>query len=156
MNYIVIWGGFSVNNATLNRFFALHFVLPFVLAALVLMHLIALHDGAGFRKGIFICYLLLPFYALYLLFIDLTTIIIIVWLNIFDFFTAIINKTSVLSRVSLAYTAVKFSRSRSIKFIHTNVSVRSYSCTSSAINKSCLLARRQSTLVGSSLNDFNE
>lgn len=42
-----LWGGFSVNNATLNRFFALHFVLPFVLAALVLMHLIALHDSAG-------------------------------------------------------------------------------------------------------------
>jgi ubiquinol-cytochrome c reductase cytochrome b subunit len=42
-----IWGGFSVNNATLNRFFALHFVLPFILAALVLMHLISLHDTAG-------------------------------------------------------------------------------------------------------------
>ncbi len=42
-----IWGGFSVNNATLNRFFSLHFLLPFVLAALVLMHLIALHDKAG-------------------------------------------------------------------------------------------------------------
>lgn len=40
-------GGFSVNNATLNRFFALHFVLPFILAALALMHLIALHDTAG-------------------------------------------------------------------------------------------------------------
>ncbi|KAH0446298.1 hypothetical protein IEQ34_024873 [Dendrobium chrysotoxum] len=38
---------FSVNNATLNRFFALHFVLPFVLAALALMHLIALHDSSG-------------------------------------------------------------------------------------------------------------
>lgn len=36
-----------MNNATLNRFFALHFVLPFVLAALALMHLIALHDSAG-------------------------------------------------------------------------------------------------------------
>lgn len=43
-----LWGGFSVNNATLNRFFALHFVLPFILAALALMHLIALHDSAGF------------------------------------------------------------------------------------------------------------
>ena len=42
-----IWGGFSVNNATLNRFFALHFVLPFVLAALVIMHLIAVHESAG-------------------------------------------------------------------------------------------------------------
>jgi hypothetical protein len=47
INKFVIWGGFSVNNATLNRFFSLHFLLPFVLAALVLMHLIALHDGAG-------------------------------------------------------------------------------------------------------------
>ena len=42
-----IWGGFSVNNATLNRFFALHYLLPFILAALVLMHLIVLHDTAG-------------------------------------------------------------------------------------------------------------
>lgn len=51
-----VWGGFSVNNATLNRFFSLHFLLPFVLAALVLMHLIALHDGAGSELGpSFIC-----------------------------------------------------------------------------------------------------
>jgi ubiquinol-cytochrome c reductase cytochrome b subunit len=42
-----IWGGFSVNNATLNRFFSLHYLLPFILAVLVLMHLIALHDKAG-------------------------------------------------------------------------------------------------------------
>ncbi|KAF2228692.1 transmembrane di-hem cytochrome [Viridothelium virens] len=50
LGYVLPYGqmsGFSVNNATLNRFFALHFVLPFVLAALVLMHLIVLHDGAG-------------------------------------------------------------------------------------------------------------
>lgn len=39
-----IWGGFSVNNATLNRFFSLHYLLPFVLAALGVMHLIALHQ----------------------------------------------------------------------------------------------------------------
>jgi len=39
-----IWGGFSVNNATLNRFFALHFVLPFVIAALALIHIVLLHQ----------------------------------------------------------------------------------------------------------------
>ena len=39
-----IWGGFSVDNATLNRFFSLHYLLPFVLAALVVMHFIALHE----------------------------------------------------------------------------------------------------------------
>ena len=37
----LIWGGFSVSNATLNRLFSLHFLLPFVLAALVVAHLMA-------------------------------------------------------------------------------------------------------------------
>lgn len=37
----LIWGGFSVSNATLNRFFSLHYLLPFVLAALAVAHLIA-------------------------------------------------------------------------------------------------------------------
>ncbi|PIA12832.1 cytochrome b [Coemansia reversa NRRL 1564] len=39
-----IWGGFSVNNATLNRFFSLHFLLPFILAAVIVLHLIGLHQ----------------------------------------------------------------------------------------------------------------
>ena len=38
-----LWGGFSVDNPTLNRFFALHYLLPFVIFALVFLHLIALH-----------------------------------------------------------------------------------------------------------------
>ena len=38
-----LWGGFSVDNATLNRFFSLHFVLPFVIVGVVILHLIALH-----------------------------------------------------------------------------------------------------------------
>lgn len=38
-----LWGGFSVGNPTLNRFFALHYLLPFVILALVALHLIALH-----------------------------------------------------------------------------------------------------------------
>ena len=39
----LIWGGFSVSNATLNRFFSLHYLLPFLLAALAMAHLIAQH-----------------------------------------------------------------------------------------------------------------
>jgi len=39
-----IWGGFSITNATLNRFFSLHYLLPFGLAGLVIVHLIALHE----------------------------------------------------------------------------------------------------------------
>jgi ubiquinol-cytochrome c reductase cytochrome b/c1 subunit len=38
-----LWGGFSVANPTLNRFFALHYLLPFVIFALVFVHLWALH-----------------------------------------------------------------------------------------------------------------
>nr|YP_009122998.1 cytochrome b [Strigamia maritima]AJK90882.1 cytochrome b [Strigamia maritima] len=39
-----IWGGFSIQNPTLTRFFSFHFILPFVLAALVLIHLLFLHQ----------------------------------------------------------------------------------------------------------------
>jgi ubiquinol-cytochrome c reductase cytochrome b/c1 subunit len=44
-DYIVtwLWGGFSVDNPTLNRFFSLHYLLPFVIFALVFLHLVALH-----------------------------------------------------------------------------------------------------------------
>ncbi len=42
-----LWGGFSVSNATLNRFFSLHYLLPFILAALSAMHLLA-KDQHGF------------------------------------------------------------------------------------------------------------
>ena len=83
-----IWGGFSVNNATLNRFFALHFLLPFILAALVLMHLIAMHDtvGSGNPLGISGNYDRLPF-APYFIFKDLVTIFIFfIALSIFVFF----------------------------------------------------------------------
>ena len=49
----LIWGGFSVNNATLNRFFSLHYLLPFILAALVVGHLISLHwHGSNNPNGI--------------------------------------------------------------------------------------------------------
>jgi quinol-cytochrome oxidoreductase complex cytochrome b subunit len=38
-----LWGGFTVDNATLNRFYSLHYLLPFVIFALVFLHLVALH-----------------------------------------------------------------------------------------------------------------
>nr|AXS65258.1 cytochrome b [Bostrichoidea sp. 5 KM-2017] len=39
-----IWGGFSVDNPTLNRFYSLHFILPFIITALVMIHLLFLHQ----------------------------------------------------------------------------------------------------------------
>jgi quinol-cytochrome oxidoreductase complex cytochrome b subunit len=38
-----LWGGFAVDNPTLNRFYSLHYLLPFVLVGVVVLHLIALH-----------------------------------------------------------------------------------------------------------------
>nr|AUR26964.1 cytochrome b [Nesoptilotis leucotis] len=47
------WGGFSVDNPTLTRFFALHFLLPFVIAGLTLVHLTFLHEtGSNNPLGI--------------------------------------------------------------------------------------------------------
>nr|BBE15732.1 cytochrome b [Echiniscus testudo] len=42
---IWLWGGFSVNNATLTRFFSLHYLLPFILALMILLHLLFLHNN---------------------------------------------------------------------------------------------------------------
>uniref|UniRef100_A0AAU7B9X9 Cytochrome b n=1 Tax=Pachyrhamma longipes TaxID=3073453 RepID=A0AAU7B9X9_9ORTH len=39
-----VWGGFAVDNATLTRFFTIHFLLPFIVAALTLIHLLFLHQ----------------------------------------------------------------------------------------------------------------
>ncbi|MCL7052192.1 hypothetical protein MKW94_015557 [Papaver nudicaule] len=57
-----LWGGFSVDNATLNRFFSLHYLLPFILVGASVLHLAALHqygsnnplgvvDGGFWRGG---------------------------------------------------------------------------------------------------------
>tara|TARA_B100000579_G_scaffold249585_1_gene205145 strand:+ start:527 stop:1750 length:1224 start_codon:yes stop_codon:yes gene_type:complete len=48
-----LWGGFSVGNPTLNKFFALHYLLPFVIAGIVILHIWALHvTGSNNPTGI--------------------------------------------------------------------------------------------------------
>jgi len=50
---IWIWGGFAVGGATLNRFFSLHYLLPFLVLAMVMAHLYVLHDaGSNNPEGI--------------------------------------------------------------------------------------------------------
>jgi len=46
-----LWGGFSIGNPTLNRFFALHFLVPFIMVALRAVHLLFLHQ-TGSRNPI--------------------------------------------------------------------------------------------------------
>nr|AMK97174.1 cytochrome b [Homola orientalis] len=48
-----IWGGFSVDNATLTRFFTFHFLFPFIISAMVLIHILFLHQtGANNPLGV--------------------------------------------------------------------------------------------------------
>jgi ubiquinol-cytochrome c reductase cytochrome b subunit len=61
-----IWGGFSVGAPTLNRFYALHFLLPFVLVALAAAHLISLHEnGSNNPLGVASKLDYIPFYPYY-------------------------------------------------------------------------------------------
>ncbi|HTV33651.1 MAG TPA: cytochrome b/b6 [Methylocella sp.] len=48
-----LWGGYSVDNATLNRFFSLHYLLPFIIAGVIVLHIWALHvHGSNNPAGI--------------------------------------------------------------------------------------------------------
>nr|ABW34642.1 cytochrome b [Ochotona alpina] len=61
-----IWGGFSVDKATLTRFFAFHFILPFIIAALVMVHLLFLHEtGSNNPTGIISDADKIPFHPYY-------------------------------------------------------------------------------------------
>nr|YP_004563939.1 apocytochrome b [Phytophthora mirabilis]ADK76334.1 apocytochrome b [Phytophthora mirabilis] len=58
-----LWGGFAVDNPTLNRFFSLHFTLPFIIVGAVLVHLILLHEvGSNNPLGITLKTENIPFY----------------------------------------------------------------------------------------------
>lgn len=79
-----LWGGFSVSNPLIQRFFALHYLVPFVIAALVIMHLIALHiHGSSNPLGITGNLDRLPMHG-YFIFKDLITVF--VFLIIFSLF----------------------------------------------------------------------
>lgn len=75
-----IWGGFAVDNATLTRFFALHFILPFVIAAIVIIHLLFLHQtGSKNPIGVNSNFNKIRFHPYYS-FKDLFGVIFIIWL----------------------------------------------------------------------------
>jgi len=83
-----IWGGFSVNNATLGRFFSLHYLFPFIIIFLVIIHLVFLHEQKSSNPlGLQNRVDKIPFHPYYLLkdFISARLII---------FFLLLINKTN--------------------------------------------------------------
>ena len=71
----LVWGGFAVGEPTLNRFFSLHFLFPFLLAALAAVHMLLLHEhGSGNPVGVDGNADRLPM-APYFLFKDLVTLV---------------------------------------------------------------------------------
>lgn len=83
-----IWGGFSISNPTIQRFFVLHFLLPFILIALVFMHLIALHiNGSSSPLGLSGNYDRLPFHNYYIIKDIITIFIFIIIFILFIFYS---------------------------------------------------------------------
>lgn len=75
-----IWGGFAVDNATLTRFFTFHFVLPFIIAGLSLIHLLFLHQtGSNNPLGLNSNLNKIPFHP-YFSFKDMFGFILIFWI----------------------------------------------------------------------------
>jgi len=74
-----IWGGFAIDNATLTRFFALHFLLPFVIVGLSIVHLLFLHQtGSNNPLGLNSNFDKIPFHPFFSI-KDLFGIIIIIF-----------------------------------------------------------------------------
>ena len=79
-----LWGGFSVDNATLNRFFSLHYLMPFVIAGVTVVHLSLLHkEGSNNPLGINTNVETVPFYP-YFYVKDL--LFFFIFLAVFSFF----------------------------------------------------------------------
>lgn len=77
-----LWGGFSIDNATLTRFFTLHFLLPFIIAAITIIHLLFLHQtGSRNPLGIKRNYDKIPFHP-YFSIKDLIGIVIVLFIFI--------------------------------------------------------------------------
>jgi ubiquinol-cytochrome c reductase cytochrome b subunit len=82
-----LWGGFSVDNATLNRFFSLHFLMPFVIAGMVIAHLALLHrDGSNNPLGIDSSMDKIAFYPYYYVKDLFSVVVFVVFFSLFLFY----------------------------------------------------------------------
>ena len=82
-----VWGGFSVDNATLNRFFSLHYLLPFLIAGLAVIHIALLHrDGSNNPLGIDSKTSQIPFYPYFYVEHLVSTLAFIIFFSLFLFF----------------------------------------------------------------------
>ena len=85
-----LWGGYAVDNPTLNRFFSLHYLLPFVLAALVVLHIWSLHvPGSNNPAGVTVRSVqdTLPFHPYFTMKDSFATVVFLMVLAAFVFFS---------------------------------------------------------------------
>jgi len=83
-----LWGGFSVNNATLNRFLSLHYLMPFLIAGLTLIHLSLLHtEGSNNPLGINFNIETISFYPYFYVKDLFSFLVLILFLSFFLFFS---------------------------------------------------------------------
>jgi len=82
-----LWGGYSIDNATLNRFFSLHYLLPFVIVGLVGVHLLFLHEHFSSNPlGVNASVDTIPMYPYYILKDLYGVLIFLIFFGIFLFF----------------------------------------------------------------------
>lgn len=75
-----IWGGFAVDNATLTRFFTFHFIFPFIILALIMIHLLFLHQtGSNNPLGLNRNVDKIPFHP-YFIYKDIFGFIVFLWI----------------------------------------------------------------------------
>ena len=83
-----IWGGFSVDNPTLNRFFSFHYLLPFILIGLSIIHIATLHqDGSGNPLGIDSKIDKIAFYPYFVIKDFLSLVLFILFFSVFIYFS---------------------------------------------------------------------
>nr|YP_010726694.1 apocytochrome b [Cystoclonium purpureum f. stellatum]WDY85181.1 apocytochrome b [Cystoclonium purpureum f. stellatum] len=83
-----LWGGFSVDNATLNRFFSLHYLLPFIIISASLIHITILHQGgSGNPLGIDSTVDKINFYPYFIIKDFFGLVVFIIFFSIFIYFS---------------------------------------------------------------------
>jgi ubiquinol-cytochrome c reductase cytochrome b subunit len=84
----LLWGGFSVDNATLNRFFSLHYLLPFLITAVVVAHMSTVHlDGSNNPLGIASTKDKISFYPYFFIKDSLSLVALLLVFSLFVFFS---------------------------------------------------------------------
>jgi ubiquinol-cytochrome c reductase cytochrome b subunit len=82
-----VWGGYSINNATLNRFYSLHYILPFLIVLLSMYHIYQLHKvGSSNELGLRSFYLNKSFFYPYFFLKDLFGVMLVLFLFCFFVF----------------------------------------------------------------------